>query len=86
VESQILTQRLPVEIDWRFMRWYDRAMTTLKVSLCNVTDTDYKYQVIWLLIKMIMDWLDDISGREKYDNIPLEQKYQYDTDNQNLLK
>ena len=86
VESQILNQRLPFEIAWRFMRWYDRAINTFKVSLSATTDTDYKYQVIWLLIKVMMDWLDGISDREKYDNIPLELKYQYDTDNKNLLK
>jgi phage-related holin len=79
VENQILVQRIPTEVAGRFMRWVDRAFALLKTSLCTLTEEDYKYKVIWLLIKVLMDWLEDIATREKYNNIPLDQKYRYDT-------
>ena len=83
VESQILIQKIPVEIAGRFMRWFDRAFGTMKTWINSIqNEDDYKYQVIWLLIKVLMDWLEDIASRDKYDNIPLDKIYTYNPNKQ----
>lgn len=62
----------------RFMRGFDRATDTLNTWIDSIFvdtkkfDKNIKYDIIGLLITRLMDWLQDISRRNMYDELTLD--------------